>query len=40
MAQAIVTTTHQVGGAVLLAIAVLLAVWTMRLEKPLETESA
>ncbi len=40
MAQAIVTTAHQVGGAVLLAIAVLLAVWTMRLEKPLETENA
>jgi cytochrome c oxidase assembly protein subunit 15 len=35
MAQAIITTAHQVGGAVLLAIATLLAVWTMRLEEPI-----
>ena len=36
MAQAIITTTHQVGGAILLAIATLLAVWTMRLEEPID----
>ena len=34
MAQAVVTTAHQTTGAVLLAIAVLLAVWTVRLESP------
>ncbi len=35
MAQAIITTAHQVGGAVLLAISILLAVWMMRLESPI-----
>ena len=34
MVQAVVTTAHQTTGAVLLAIAVLLAVWTVRLESP------
>ena len=34
MVQAMVTTAHQTAGAVLLAIAVLLAVWTVRLESP------
>ena len=34
LAQAVVTTAHQTTGAVLLAIAVLLAVWTVRLESP------
>jgi hypothetical protein len=35
LAQAIITTAHQTTGAVLLAIAVLLAVWTKRLESPM-----
>ncbi len=39
MAQAIITTAHQVGGAVLLAIATLLAVWSMRLEEPLNVSN-
>ena len=35
LAQAIITTAHQTTGAVLLAIAVLLAMWTKRLESPM-----
>lgn len=39
MAQAIVTTAHQTMGAVLLAVAVLLAMWSMRLECPINWKS-
>ncbi|HTV47213.1 MAG TPA: COX15/CtaA family protein [Phycisphaerae bacterium] len=38
MGQAIITTAHQVSGAVLLAIAVLLALWSIRLESPVSME--
>ena len=39
MAQAIITTAHQTTGAVLLAIAVLLAAWTVRLESPVSLKA-
>jgi cytochrome c oxidase assembly protein subunit 15 len=39
MAQAVVTTAHQTTGAILLAIAVLLAAWTVRLESPVNLKT-
>jgi cytochrome c oxidase assembly protein subunit 15 len=39
LAQAVVTTAHQTTGAVLLAVAVLLAMWTVRLESPVSLKA-
>jgi heme a synthase len=38
MGQAVITTAHQVAGAVLLAVSVLLALWSIRLESPVSME--